>query len=475
MHLPHASLDSLCPRWRAEPVVIVDAGLVLACSPLAAQAGVSPGLRAGGVSALCPTATLRSYDALAHGQLVEDVALALLQYTPEVALAQADTLLMDVTASLQLFRGIRALCRRVRITIDAMGIVAQLGVAPTASGAWLLATSARKQRRSLQLATMAGRLDVLPCASLPEAERHLEWLTGIGCDTLAALRRLPRGALQRRTHAALLQALDRAYGTAPDPQSWVVAPAAFSRRIELEERIEHAPGVCFVVGRLVELLCGWLAAHHLAATRLSVLIEHELGRHACPPTTLDIRLAGPTWTPARMMPLLAERLNRITLATPARAIALSAPDLEPLAPVPMDLFPEPGGSAADREHIMALLVARLGREHVLHASPLADHRPDVANRWVPIDETPAPAQYAFHTVRPAWLLHTPIALITRNHRPYYGAPLRIVHGPERIEDGWWSGLTVRDYFVAEAPDGARYWLFRERGSGGGWHLHGLFG
>ena len=30
-----------------------------------------------------------------------------------------------------------------------------------------------------------------------------------------------------------------------------------------------------------------------------------------------------------------------------------------------------------------------------------------------------------------------------------GSPLRILCGPERIEDGWWSGLALRDYFVAE--------------------------
>jgi len=32
----------------------------------------------------------------------------------------------------------------------------------------------------------------------------------------------------------------------------------------------------------------------------------------------------------------------------------------------------------------------------------------------------------------------------------------------------------RDYFVAEDPEGARYWIYRERETGDGWFLHGLF-
>jgi protein ImuB len=33
---------------------------------------------------------------------------------------------------------------------------------------------------------------------------------------------------------------------------------------------------------------------------------------------------------------------------------------------------------------------------------------------------------------------------------------------------------VRDYYVAQAEDGGRYWLYQERGRDTGWFLHGLF-
>ncbi len=41
----------------------------------------------------------------------------------------------------------------------------------------------------------------------------------------------------------------------------------------------------------------------------------------------------------------------------------------------------------------------------------------------------------------------------RQHRPFYGSPLRMVSPGERIEAGWFDGeLVTRDYFVARADD-----------------------
>jgi protein ImuB len=47
--------------------------------------------------------------------------------------------------------------------------------------------------------------------------------------------------------------------------------------------------------------------------------------------------------------------------------------------------------------------------------------------------------------------------MTRQHRPFYGSPLRIVSPGERVEGGWWAGeLVTRDYFVAEDDDRTCY-------------------
>ena len=160
-----------------------------------------------------------------------------------------------------------------------------------------------------------------------------------------------------------------------------------------------------------------------------------------------------------------------------------------MAPPTGSLFPEPGGSEEDRMRMLELLVARLGAENVLQALPQADYRPEVANEWVPVQNGAGrkagsaarlPPDVA-SLPRPSWLLAKPIALLVRNHRPFYGSPLKVASTPERIEAGWWSDTQTRDYFIAEGQDHTLYWIYRERIVGAGadaeprWYLHGLFG
>ena len=66
--------------------------------------------------------------------------------------------------------------------------------------------------------------------------------------------------------------------------------------------------------------------------------------------------------------------------------------------------------------------------------------------------------------RPVWLLQQPQPLPERQSRPMLdGAPLQLLSGPERIEAGWWdSALAERDYFIAQAADGALVWIYRAR-------------
>lgn len=475
VHLLHPGLDALCPNWRTEAAVILEHDKVRACSPLAMQFGVRPGMRSRGVHALCPQATLAHYDPHVEARSINEVALALLQYTPQVAQGENNTLLLEVFASLSLFGGVRKLLQRVQASLCALGPTARISLAPTAAGAWLLATCpVARHPRSLRLPTLARRLDRLPCAALPAARPYLDWLEGIGGTTLAALRALPRAGLQRRTHKTVLQALDAAYGQAPELLEWIQAPPEFSGRIELMERVEHAQAVQFVAHRLIEQLCGWLAAHQRAVTRVILLLEHERGRHARAPTPLELALGAPTWESGHLLRLLQERLHNLQLAAPIVAVALQATDTETMSPVCTDLFPDPGGTPADRQRLLELLVARLGRDNVLHPNPIADHRPEIANRWSAVDQVATRVPCKDDAERPFWLLDTPIALPLRQHRPFYGSPLRILRGPERIEDGWWNGLAVRDYFIAQASDGTRYWLYQERGAHSGWFLHGLF-
>ncbi|MCA1323633.1 Y-family DNA polymerase [Herbaspirillum sp. alder98] len=486
VHLPLLQLEVFRPNWDDEiAAVVFHQDRVSALSAPARAQGVAEGMRRGSVQLLSPRASTHERDIARESSLLNDTALALLQYTPQVTLAEHDCVLLDVGASLRLFGGIRALCRKVRTSIARLGLSATLSCGVSATGAWLLARFGYV--RTLGLASLQRRLDRLPVVLLSAALPHLEWLHGLGCEQLGELRRLPRAGLQRRCGKPMLEMLDRAYGQRPELHRWISAPPSFRMRLELPDRIDQAELLERHAQRLMTQLAGWLAARQLALEQLRLLLEHERGRQAIAPTEIVLSLAAPTWQEDHLLLLLREKLARGQLGAPAIALVLTAERVQARTPVSETLFPEPGGSVDDQRRLVELLVARLGAEHVLQAAPQADHRPETSNRWLSVLQRP-PSQNALNAAaaqlppRPLWLLDTPLPLALHDERPVYRGALTMASPVERIEAGWWEGQPVtRDYYTAHDARHVYYWIFRQwrAGQAGGdaaqWFLHGLFG
>ena len=463
---------------------MLDQERVLVASICARDAGVQIGMRRGGVLMLLPDARIHDRDLALEDEARQAVALTLLQYTPQVAEDEESTLIMDVGASLTLFGGIHALCARVRENVRALGFTVSLAASPTARGAWLLARA--NAGRAVRMESLVRRLDRLAVLLAPPARAYASWFDGIGCTTLGELRRLPRPGLQRRCGGALLDLLDAAYGLAPELYEWIAPPETFHARLELFDRIDDAELLLAGARRLLLQLVGWLCARQLAVERITLKLEHERGRVARPPTCIDVALAEPAWRDEHLVRLLKERLAKTVLDAPVIGLELEAVQVQPMAPPSESLFPEPGGTEDDRMRMLELVAARLGADNVLQPLLKADYRPEQANAWVPVQHKVADkAREArmppdvMALPRPTWLLAKPIALLMRNHRPFYGSPLRMTSSPERIEAGWWNGPQTRDYFIAEGQDHTLYWVYRERiGADDAeprWFLHGLFG
>ena len=456
----------------------------MSCS--ARMVGIKAAMRRGGVLMLAPDARIHERTAAREDAALRAVAMAMLQYTPQVTLAEESTLLLDIGASLRLFGGIRSLCKRVRADLRSLGVTAKLSCAPTARAAWMLA---RTGGGSVLKQQSSGRaLYRLPVMVVPAARPYSSWFEGIGCDTIGDLQRLPRPGLQRRCGRALLDFLDSAFGSLPEVFEWVEAPTKFDARMEFFDRIENADLLLAGAQRLVLQLIGWLCAMQLAVKGITLKLEHERGRVARAPTEVEILLAEPVWHSEHIVRLLKERLGKLVLDAPVIGLLLRTIQLQPMEPPTESLFPEPGGTEEDQVRMIELLVARLGSDKVRQVKPMADHRPEIANAWVPIHEKVREAAVASQLPpnlgsmqRPTWLLVKPIPLLVRNHRPFYGSPLRMVSGPERVEAGWWGDTAARDYWIAEGQEHALYWVYRERVTGAGedpeprWFLHGLFG
>jgi protein ImuB len=438
-------------------------------------------MRTGGVTAVSPTTVVLDRNEDKEGMALDAIAMALLQYTPEVSYANNFCILMDVSASLTLFDGPLAICRRINASVTALGFTVKLGAAPTATGAWLLSRSHREKtrplrRRALTMTTLTALLNRLSCTSLSATLPYAEWLYEIGVSTLGDLRKLPRPGLLRRTDQHLLEELDRAYGLASELFEWIKIPAKFSARMETFDRIEHADALMFGATRLIVQLTGWLVSLQQAVSIFVLFLEHERGRYAIAPTEIEIGLAESAWHEEHLIRLLQERLGRVELIAPVIAIRLEVRKVTAMLPPTMSLFPEPGGTPADWNRLMELLIARVGKSNVLTPNCVDDYRPEICNAWVPTMDKLSNKNEG-HTIveRPFWILAKPIALQMRGDRPIYGSPLKLVRGPERVEAGWWDNQAVaRDYFVAQNAESGCYWIYLERASEPHWFLHGLY-
>jgi len=410
------------------------------------------------------------------------------RFTPNVATVPPASLVLDIQASLNFFKGPLTLCQRIKRHFKTRAPQMIMALAPTATGAqWMVWQTHSRQRRVLKLPTLQHRLDSLPLTQVPLAQPCLNWLHGIGCHTLGHLRRLPRAGLQQRTYAGLLSGLDQAYGHQPETFTWHAAPQQFFQTTETRFRRDNA---CLLLQDIVPLLeqaCEWLALGHRVCHRLLIQFHFETGRRRQPPQTLELIRSHPGFQLHDFLPLLQEQLHAFTLTAPVAALSIHIPHTLPRTEPTGQLFPDPAQWQHDEARLIDLLSARLGPQTLTSAAPKADHRPECANIWVEYRTAvsgPPPTTSSRPYLRPFWLLPQPLALGTIGHAPaYQGHALKLMQGPERIESGWWDAAPqARDYFIAHDSRQIRYWIFRLRPTAQstehdheGWFLHGFFG
>lgn len=508
LHLPLLPLEAFCATLPAEPgqgqrpVALLVAHRIAAVNRAAADGGVRPGLKRATALALVPRLLLAEGDPERDAAALLAVAHAALAFTPSVTRHGVHTVLLEVQGSLRLFGGLPALCRRLTAALSPLGHRVQMAAAPTALGAALLAQWHPADRPDLtqgphttRLPALAALLDDAPVWLLGPGREHWEALQGMGLRTLSDLRHLPRAGLARRFGDGLLDELDRALGRQADPRRWLALPATFDSTLELFARADTTEQVLHGAAVLLARLVAWAQARQARVAAFTLRMRHEPHRRLdTPATELSIELAEPALDAAHLQLLLRERLARVELAAPTLELQLHCSRLAS-GPAPNgELFPTRAGEAEGLVRLLERLRARLGDAQVQRLVAVADHRPECATRTVPAQGAPVgaagpalPAEPALPLHRPVWLLAEPLPLAERDELPLLdGRVLQPVSGPERIEAGWWDGPpAVRDYFIAQAADGALLWVYRRRlplpadGSGAspgaGWFLQGRFG
>lgn len=423
-----------------------------------------------------------------------------LQFTPRVALVE-EAVVLEVAASVRLFRGKRALRDRIVQESAELG-VKQVAWAPTSRAAMAFARAGKENGIRGPLDAL---LDPLPFATLTAVRRHETVLTQLGCRTLGDVRALPRGGLTRRFDKQLLVALDEAYGLRPETHAWIEVPDTFKARLELPSRVELAPALLFGARRLLLQMGGWLAARHSGITAFKLRWLHDAmrSRSAGDSGEIVVRTAAPMRDVEHLCRLLAENLAKVELLAPAGDLELEALDVHALEEISDSLLPDPARQGESLTLVLERIAARLGPERVLRPVLAEDHRTEWMQQWQPAP-LPLPKRPARRgrIPQPTFLLPRPLRLAMRGNRPMYQGPLQLLAGPHRVEGGWWHRVAetvdahaavaeasgestaaaqrnlnvVRDYWVATSDHCGTLWIFQERLAADetAWYLHGTF-
>jgi protein ImuB len=433
-----------------------------------------------------------------------------LQFTPLAA--QVDgVLVLEVSASERLFGGRHALLAQLFMQNGPLALVER------AQGATSLIAIGRLR------CAAALPPDALPLHTLAAAQAHLPTLARLGVGTWGQLRALPRGGVVRRFGAGLVDALDRAYGQAPEVYPWLTLPDVFDAPLELAASVESAPALLFGARRLLAQLQVWLRARQHGV--LALELQWELDARRSNALHVDahhsggalgrlvLRTAQPTQDMQHLGRLLGEQLARVTLPAPVLHMHLRTLQTQALAGESISLLPDDVRQGDRLHQLLERLSARLGPAQVLRVALQADQRPERMQCWRPAAEPLGAAAgqgsaiksgaACAHSTRargqkdaifrtedallPTWLLATPLRLAEPHAGvPHYQGALTLLAGPQRIEAGWLEGDThcaLRDYFIARSPGAGLVWVYRERlrlqcalGQQGGldWYLHGLF-
>jgi protein ImuB len=274
-----------CPDWPVtaasaaaklaphQPVAVIEANGVVACSALARAEGVRRNMRRRDAQSRCPDLVVFAADPVRDARLFEPVAAAVEELAVGVEIIRPGVVAVPARGPASYFKGEeRAAERLIDQVADRTGAECQVGVADGLFAAILAA------RRGL-LVPPGGTTEFLDPLSVRElhrpAEGHhradlVDLLRRLGLRTLGAFAQVPEKDVSARFGADAVLAHRLACGNEERPPARRRPPPELTVTEELDPPVERVDAAAFVARTLADRFHAGLAAHGLACTRLGI-------------------------------------------------------------------------------------------------------------------------------------------------------------------------------------------------------------
>ncbi|HEV3354680.1 MAG TPA: DNA polymerase Y family protein [Acidimicrobiales bacterium] len=377
-----------CPDWPVtaagfsadEPVAVLFANRVVACSAAARDGGVRRELRRRQAEARCPGLQLVAHDPDGEARAFEPVVAAVEAFCPRVEIVRPGVCAVATRGPSRYFGGDEALVARVTEAVADVG--GQAGIADGPFAAELAARTGRVIAPGQTPSFLSSfSVDVLERPDLSDLLHRL------GIRSLGAFAALPPTSVLARFGADGLQAHRLARGEDERPLAARIPPPELDVSAELDPPAERVETAVFAARGLAHQLCDELSVRGLALSCLRVEAETEHGE------TLVRR-----WRLEGATPLaLAERVRWQLDGWLARANGPTA-GLTLLRLAPEEVLPDEGRQlgfwggdrALDDRAARALLHVQglLGPEAVTTAVPNGGRGPAEQVQLVPWGDAP---------------------------------------------------------------------------------------
>ncbi len=491
-----------------------------------------PGITLTEARALCPGLAHDDYQPDKDLKSLESLARWMARFSPAVAVEPPDALMLNVTGSERLFRGMDRLARLASEALTRLNLGHGIAIAPTPGAAWALASFGRGGVFSPE--QIPDVLAPLPVEALRLESGLADAFGALGVETVGQLMRLPRESLPARFGASVLTRLDQALGRSPEP----LVPVGHSDPIVAGfdfdgMAVDSLETIWLVFQRLLAEVLAELRRRGCGARKL--LADYLLPRAA--PVRKTILLSRPTCDASSLFNLLRCATETVKQGDGFAGLRLSVPLFERLTQEQLHLL-DHETQAAENEmgHLIERLRVRLGEGAVLFPKLVESHLPEKAFRYAEAEGESgesgvgrglisSPGTPAFgseaqarrgegkgggflclagsqeevvgsvgggsahnHSApRPLHLLPTPVEVLCTAlpSGEFEGIPVSFTYGatvfqvaraagPERISGIWWEGRRkTRDYFDVEDTTGRRFWVFQVAETRK-WYLHGMF-
>ncbi len=286
-----------CPDWPAvaaaatagitvaEPIAVLRAGRVEACSRAARTAGVRRGMRKRQAQSMCPDLVVSDADEARDGRLFEPVVATVTEVVPLTEVLRPGLLVVTADRAARYFGGESALAERIVDAVAATGITARVGVADELFTAVLSARSGQSVPPGTDAAYLSTRpisdLTVESSLSDPSRPELVDLLWRLGIRTLGAFAELPAADVASRFSSDAVVAHRLASASPGRRPSRAPIPSVLEVDYTCDPPVDRIDAAAFLGRRLAEELHRRLSAASLACTRLTVHAITERGqRHS---------------------------------------------------------------------------------------------------------------------------------------------------------------------------------------------------